>query len=119
MFLISSSSMGILSWYFLKIKTPVSARGDRWIFLLRALYPRLLSKFLLTANLTIFLGAIKEIFVFPSSFFKQRKDRLGELKDLPSLKILSTSLVLTLFFLGNIVKKLNSELFSAFLASPF
>jgi hypothetical protein len=88
----------------LKTKTPLIPKGkwSKWIF--NAEYPRRLRRFLSTAVLATALGAIKDIFICLSLFLKYLKVKLGEDKEEPSLKILSTSLVTTLFFLGNMLK---------------
>ena len=84
-----------------------------------ATYPRRRNIFLLVANLATLFGAIKEIFISLVVFFMYLKVRLGEFKNLPSLKILSTALVFALFFLGSIRERLDRQFLSALLASSF
>ena len=80
----------------------------------KAEYPRRLNKFLLTASLAIFFGAIKDITLSPPQIMNL-KVKPEELTNLPFLKISSICFLLALFFLGNI---LNSEFGSPFSASP-
>lgn len=105
MLLISLESVGISSWYFLKTKTPIIPSGDNGSSNARAVYPRLRNRFLFTASFATLLGAIKDIFTTFVLFLKYLKVRLGEFKKLPLLKISSTSLVVTLFFLGSMIKQ--------------
>jgi len=65
-------------------------------------YPRLLNKFLLTANLAMFLGAIKDMRGNKDPPITNLKVKLEELTNLPLLKISSICFVSTLFFFGSI-----------------
>ncbi len=105
MLLISCSSVEIFSSGFLKIKTPISPAGDRFMHFCKAEYPHLRNRFLFTASFATLLGAIKEIFIVLLGTFKYLKVKWREFKNLPALKIFSTSLVVALFFLGSIAKR--------------
>lgn len=94
--------------------------GKSLIFFRKTEYPSRRNEFLFTADFAMFLGAIKEILVSSLIFFIYLRLKLSELTERPSLNIFLTSLVLALFFLGNMFEKLNcGESFSAFVQSSF
>lgn len=122
MLLISFSSVKRLVWFFLKIKIPISPLGRVMRCFCSAKYPKRLRKFLLAANLAIFLGTIKEIRGGSLLLVKiNLKVKLGELKNLPCFSTFSTVFVSALFFFASIIvpqarirQKASFGLFGAF-----
>jgi hypothetical protein len=120
MFLISFSSTKILSWCFLKIKTPSKPEGNSLKYFFKAEYPCRRNKFLTTAFLLTVFGEIKEIRGEKFSRVKiNLKLRAGELTTFPALKSFSIFFLSILFFLGSIIYNLKKTIRKAWPALFF